>query len=238
MDIKNPMPTLYAPKEYWQLTADAKKLICNGCGTSGWKGRLVPSHLLWLSIKEACDIHDYMYHVGVTLDDKDEADRVFLNNMLRIVEGQSIWFLRRPRRHMAMDYYGSVRDFGGPAFWAFKNEKLKVRNGCVENSRPQEKRKMTQIFRKETGAGTYPKTFLRHSVPQSFQLDGPLALGEEILFFLVGLNGKDLSPWVNEDGDQYKFSDTMTTPIPVYSPLALHVTKPITAAPVGVKLVG
>ncbi len=113
---------LYAPKTYWRLTPTAKALICNGCGTSGWKGRLVPGHLLWLSIKEACDIHDFMYHVGVTLADKEEADRVFLNNMLRIVEAESVWFLKRIRRHMAVDYYGAVRDFGGPAFWDGKND--------------------------------------------------------------------------------------------------------------------
>ncbi len=113
---------LFAPAEYFQLSPAAHKAICNGCGTSGWKGRLVPGHLLWLSIKEACDIHDYMYHVGNSIADKEEADRVFLNNMLRIVEAESVWLLRRWRRHMAIDYYGAVRDFGGPAFWTDKND--------------------------------------------------------------------------------------------------------------------
>ncbi len=117
---------LYAPEAYWLLSPAAKAEIVNGCGTAGWKGKLVPGHLLWLSIKEACDIHDYMYYVGTCLADKEEGDRVFLNNMLRIVESESVWFLKRRRRHMAMDYYGAVRDFGGPAFWADKNT-----NECI-----------------------------------------------------------------------------------------------------------
>lgn len=116
------MPELYAPQTYWQLTPAAHEEICNGCGAAGWKGGLIPDHLLWLSIRDACDIHDYMYHVGTCLADKEEADRVFLNNMLRIIEAESIWILKRWRRHMAMDYYGAVKDFGGPFFWADKNK--------------------------------------------------------------------------------------------------------------------
>ena len=116
------MTKLYAPEAYWQLSPAAHKAICNGCGTAGWKGKIIPDHLLWLSVRRACDIHDYMYHVGITLEDKEEADRVFLNNMLRIVEAESIWFLRRWRRHLAISYYGAIKDFGGPAFWAEKND--------------------------------------------------------------------------------------------------------------------
>lgn len=115
------MMTLFAPIEYWQLTPDAHDEICNGCGRAGWKGQFVPDHLLFLSIKSACDIHDYMYHVGVGLSDKDEADRIFLNNMLRLIEGKSIWLLKRDRMQMAKFYYVKVKYLGGPAFWEGKN---------------------------------------------------------------------------------------------------------------------
>jgi hypothetical protein len=114
---------LYAPAEYWKLSQSALQEICNGCGPAeGWKQKYIPDHILWISIKEACDIHDYMYHIGQTNTDREEADRVFLNNMLRIVEAESrFWLLRLLRRRLALDYYCAVRDFGAPYFWEDKN---------------------------------------------------------------------------------------------------------------------
>jgi hypothetical protein len=114
---------LYAPAAYWRLTrAGRAELQLNGCGPSGWKNRLVPEHLLWVSITAACDIHDYMYITGRTEADREESDRVFLNNMLRIVEGESsTWLTRDLRRRLALRYYATVRDLGGPYFWQEKN---------------------------------------------------------------------------------------------------------------------
>lgn len=61
-----------------------------------------------------------MYHVGQTVADKEEADRVFLNNLLRLIEAGSGW-LKMLRRRRALDYYQAVVAFGGPAYWAGKN---------------------------------------------------------------------------------------------------------------------
>ena len=36
---------LYAPESYWAATPDELGKIVNGCGTSGWKGKLVPETL-------------------------------------------------------------------------------------------------------------------------------------------------------------------------------------------------
>ncbi len=116
------MTDLYAPQAYWKLSNSRRDAICNGCGLTGWKGKLIPNHLLFLSIKDACYIHDYMYHIGSCFADKEEADRVFLNNMIRIVESDSIWFLKRWRRYIAVVYYDAVKDFGGWAFWNGKND--------------------------------------------------------------------------------------------------------------------
>lgn len=114
---------LFAPAAYWQLTAAGRaELELNGCGPDGWKNRLVPERLLGVAITAACNIHDYMYIVGETEADREEADRVFLNNMLRIVEAESAnWLTRTLRRRLALHYYAAVRDFGGPFFWADKN---------------------------------------------------------------------------------------------------------------------
>lgn len=112
---------LYAPISYWEAGPADRAGICNGCGTKGLGGWLVPDTLYGLSITEACNIHDWMYAQGDTIADKEQADRAFLNNMLRIIESKSIRILLWPRRMRAMKYYSAVRDFGGPAFWQGKN---------------------------------------------------------------------------------------------------------------------
>jgi len=96
--------------------------IANGCGTSGWKGKFVPDRIYGLKVTPACQIHDVDYHFGTSIKDKDQADRTFLNNMIRIIEAKKrswrwVSFLRLRR---ARKYYLSVKYFGGPAFWAGK----------------------------------------------------------------------------------------------------------------------
>jgi hypothetical protein len=114
-------PKLYAPPEYWLLTPEEKARICNGAGPKGY-GWAVPDTLYGLSIRSAADIHDYMYHVGTTLADKLEADRVFLNNMLRIIGAKTHFkWLAWLRTRRANKYYWAVDQFGGPAFWNEKN---------------------------------------------------------------------------------------------------------------------
>ena len=63
-----------------------------------------------------------MYTTGHTIEDKDAADRVFLNNMLRIIRAhtKSRW-LRYLRAKRAKIYYHAVCLFGGPYFWDDKN---------------------------------------------------------------------------------------------------------------------
>ena len=75
-----------------------------------------------------------MYAVGKTNEDKEEADRVLLNNQVRSINfrfdnsGRFYKYsgygmtLKRMRLARAMTYYSAVRDFGGPAFWKGKNK--------------------------------------------------------------------------------------------------------------------
>lgn len=121
---------LYAPSEYWLLSKEDKKGICNGCGSKGlWGlgGWLVPDRFLLLDMSEACNIHDYMVYKGVTIEDKWESERVFLNNCQRIIKaaenrGTIIDKALAPaRRKRALFYYNCLRFFGGPAFWRGKN---------------------------------------------------------------------------------------------------------------------
>lgn len=115
------MIELYAPERYWRLTEEIRAEITNGCGTRGLIGLLVPDTIWGLSIKAACNIHDWMYAVGETIEDKKEADRVFLNNMLRLIDN-GWWWLKKPRIIRARTYYNAVKICGGPAFWSGKNK--------------------------------------------------------------------------------------------------------------------
>ena len=116
------MINLYAPESYQQATEEAKAKICNGCGPQGWKYDFIPDTIWGLSICECCNIHDWMYHEGATIEEKEEADRVYLNNILRLIEAHTKYrFVKWLRRRRAFKYYMAVATFGGPAFWAGKN---------------------------------------------------------------------------------------------------------------------
>ena len=112
---------LFAPALYWRLTeAERNKYRC-GPGR-GLLERLVPETAYGLCITPACSIHDFMYSIGEDDKDKEDADAVFLNNMVRIIEAHTenqILLCLRLRR--AKTYYQMVKIFGGPAFWAQKN---------------------------------------------------------------------------------------------------------------------
>ena len=111
---------LYAPADYWCLSDAARAEICDGCGPN-FLAEFIPDKLLGLDISDACDIHDYMYAVGRSEEDRHIADRVFLNNMLRIINHDSKEVLKPARRVMALTYYYIVRSFGAPWFWRGKN---------------------------------------------------------------------------------------------------------------------
>lgn len=123
---KNPLK-LYAHPDFWTLTEEQLAEIVGGCGPGGLGDYLVPDNIDWpwpwgLSIKPACKIHDFDYHMGQTLEDKKRGDRVFLNNMIRIIQAETKWsWVRRRRLRRANLYYEAVKQFGAPAFWAGKN---------------------------------------------------------------------------------------------------------------------
>lgn len=107
---------------YRELALDDVELfkVVNGCGAAGAKLDFVPDTILGLPIKHACYAHDFDYAVGKTIEDKFKADSRFLDNLLAIIENESIHFLKWPRRLRAMSYYSAVCDCGHKAFWAGK----------------------------------------------------------------------------------------------------------------------
>ena len=125
--IDNPL-RLFAPESYWNATDDERNAVVGGCGPGGIGDWLVPDTVYFLSIKEACKIHDWMYAFGETAEDKVEADEVFLNNMIRIIDAET-WFdwVKWLRKKRAYKYYWAVKNLGGPAFWDDKNKDSEFR---------------------------------------------------------------------------------------------------------------
>jgi len=113
---------LYVPPGYKNLSPEAKKTICNGCGSAQSKFDFVPDKIWWLDISQACNIHDYMYFVAhPSLAEKHKADEAFLHNMMVLIEsGTSNKIIKWLRRRAAKRYFEAVDYFGGPAFWEGK----------------------------------------------------------------------------------------------------------------------
>lgn len=113
---------IFAPASYWRESPALLDEVANGCGPGGIGDKLVPDTLWFLNIRPACRVHDYMYWRGRTLADKSEADRVFLNNMIRIIDAKTRWgWLRWLRYRRAYKYFEAVHLGGGPYFWRGKN---------------------------------------------------------------------------------------------------------------------
>lgn len=112
------LKTLY---DYYETPESIRNSIVNGCGPAGskWKATIIPDTLYGLDVSEACFIHDFGYYFGVTLDDKDKADSMFLDNMNILISDGS-WWLRFLRRRRAKKYYWAVKYFGKKAFMAGK----------------------------------------------------------------------------------------------------------------------
>jgi hypothetical protein len=131
---------LQAPPAFWVFHKDTLAELVNGCGPGGWKGVAIPDTVYGLSIKQACDIHDFMYLYGETEAERKEADQWFSHNMHVIVvnhyEASTLpsflknlmLFLRRRR---IKKYYLFVRAFGGSYFWTDDKHPMRP---CIETS--------------------------------------------------------------------------------------------------------
>ena len=126
------MVKLFAPAQYWETPEHIIDDMTGGCGPGGFGDWLAPDTNYGLSMFQACRVHDYMYAVGETLAAKEEADRVFLNNMVRLVKDGTRWrWLRQLRLRRAKTYYFFVKTFGGDAFWNGKNRTEEERDVTV-----------------------------------------------------------------------------------------------------------
>lgn len=110
---------LVAPESFVNASPEERARICNGCGTEGWKGLLVPEKIYGLRVTDACQVHDWEFHYGKTQADKEAADTRFLINLLRIINHKG-GLIAPLRRYRAMTYYNGVAEAGDSAFWKGK----------------------------------------------------------------------------------------------------------------------
>ena len=120
------MVEFYIPSKEVEDRLLDKSIPKNGCG-SGWSTYLVPDSFILFDFTIPCAIHDEMYFLGKTIQDKEEADRVFLNNMLREANSKSC-FIRPIARAMAYQYYDKVVKYGGTAYWDGKNKENQMKS--------------------------------------------------------------------------------------------------------------
>jgi len=122
-DTKLKQLGIIASDNYWNASEEVRKIVSAGCGPNGWKVDIVPDRILFLSVKDACKIHDWMYREGITDKDKKYADVVFYLNMKNIINKKP-WFnpkfLRLTRLEIARNYYRAVKVFGKVAFYKGK----------------------------------------------------------------------------------------------------------------------
>jgi hypothetical protein len=111
---------LYQPNSYYEASLEDKKKVCNGCGAKG--GIKVPSTFIGLCIKEACDIHDWMFKEGKTKADFIFANVMFLVNLIVIIINGSNIFTRAIRLFFAVNYFLAVALKGSDAFWKDKEK--------------------------------------------------------------------------------------------------------------------
>ena len=101
---------LLAPQSYWDASEEELDKYTGGCGPGKLGDWFVPDTMLGESVFLACQIHDWMYHIGITAEDKKWSDLLFLLNMTILVDdGDSLDFIRL---RTVMTYYEAV-SFGG-----------------------------------------------------------------------------------------------------------------------------
>lgn len=121
---------LFADKDCWVFKkSHPGEFSTFGCGPGGIGDFLVPDTIYGLRVSAACRIHDwgYRFSKGNSEEDRERHDRIFKNNLIRIVRANTkskLMLLLRMRR--VKTYYYSVRFFGGPAYWSERNSESEL----------------------------------------------------------------------------------------------------------------
>jgi len=107
---------LVASGSYWKATGEDLAEMTGGCGPGKFGDYLVPDTMYGLSVKAACQIHDWDYRPGSEIT-KTDADMRFLVNMIRIIKYKTRFKVVRIFRYLrAVKYYAAVDEFGGGSY--------------------------------------------------------------------------------------------------------------------------
>ena len=124
------MTELFADPACWEFKKKhPEDFESFGCGPGGIGDFLVPDTVYGLSVNPCCRIHDwyYRFYPGNTEADREMADRVFKNNMIRLVTAKTkIKWLRWLRLRRVSTMYTMVRFAGAPAFFGERNTSSEV----------------------------------------------------------------------------------------------------------------
>jgi len=116
--------TLFADPECWEFMEKYPDEFDKfGCGAGKFWDRLIPDTVWFLSIKPACQIHDWYYRFyfdslyGNAKETRKTIDGIFYDNMVCIVNAKTNFeFIKRLRMRRVKIYYTTVRLFGAIAF--------------------------------------------------------------------------------------------------------------------------
>lgn len=108
---------LLAPEAYRAASRAEIEARTNGCGPQGWRGDIVADldSLAGLDISEPCRVHDWMYGIGGTFEERLTADIMLYLNIAALVL-RTGGPLAPVRMAGAAAMYVAVRA-GGAAHW-------------------------------------------------------------------------------------------------------------------------
>ena len=103
------------PDDYAMASREEIEARTDGCGPSGWRIDMVPDHLGDVDITEPCLIHDWLYYIGGSEEDRKRADVMLYVNIAAAVlmAGGPMVPLRMAA---AVMYYKAVRSCGSQFF--------------------------------------------------------------------------------------------------------------------------
>ena len=119
---------LMRPAVVAALTPTQAADLTNGCGPQSMKIKLIPDTVMGIDFFPACAVHDQCYSFGEDEDDKRLSDRIFLFNLLVLIDkhcaakGIIDKVQRVAARSAAFDYFKAVSDWGRAAFYAHKGQ--------------------------------------------------------------------------------------------------------------------
>lgn len=111
-------------KSFTDKTPEQREAVSNGLGPKGF-GWLVPDTIIGINVTPAGDVHDEGYTEGGIIVDKQMDDRIFRDNMIRLVNAKkNQWsWVKKLRMRRIKQNYRAVKNFGGGAFnWKHRKD--------------------------------------------------------------------------------------------------------------------